>query len=68
MNIMETIEKIIGKYCVIDYAKPRKPYRIYTDNPSEAVWEANRRPTREIVNICGERKFHKDENGKYRVE
>ena len=50
------------------YGKPRKPYRIYTDNPSEAVWEANRRPTREIVNICGERKFHKDENGKYRVE
>lgn len=61
------MDKIIGKYKVIDYTKPSQPNFILTDNPREAVWEANRRPTREIVNICGEREFYIGDDGKYHM-
>lgn len=60
-------EKIIGKYKVTDYTKPNQTNTILTDNPLEAMWEANRRPNRVIENICGEREFYKDENGKYKL-
>lgn len=60
-------DPIIGKYKVIDYIKPNMPNSMLTDNPLEAMWEANKRPTRVIENICGEREFYKDENGKYRL-
>lgn len=59
------IERIIGKYKVVDYTRPNMPYSILTDNPREAVWEANKLPNREIVNICGERSFYKDDAGKW---
>ena len=36
-----------------------------TDNPREAVWEANKSPLREIENICGERDFYKDDTGRW---
>lgn len=58
-------EEVIGKYKVVDYTKPNQPNTLITDNPREAVWEANRRPNREIVNVCGERNFYKDSNGKW---
>ena len=61
------VEEIIGKYKVVDYSKPNKPSSMLTDNPREAVWEANKFPHREIENICGEREFYKDENGKYKL-
>ena len=60
-------EQIIGKYKVVEYSKPNKPNSMLTDNPLEAVWEANKFPHREIENICGEREFYKDENGKYKL-
>jgi hypothetical protein len=60
-------EQIIGKYKVVDYSKPKQPNSIFTDNPIEAMWEANKRPTRVIENICGEREFYKDESGKYKL-
>lgn len=60
-------ERIIGKYKVVDYAKPNMPNSMLTDNPLEAMWEANKFPTRVIENICGEREFYKDENGKYKL-
>jgi hypothetical protein len=61
-------EEIIGKYKVIDFTKPNMPSSMLTDNPREAVWEANKFPDRrKIENICGEREFYKDENGKYRI-
>lgn len=50
--------KIIGKYKITD---PRGAiYTIRTDNPIEAVWEANKGSNRTIHNICGEREFYKD--------
>lgn len=58
-------EEVIGKYKVVDYTKPNQPNTLITDNPREAVWEANRRPNREIVNVCGERNFYKDSDGKW---
>lgn len=60
-------EEIIGKYKVVDYSKPNMPNSMLTDNPLEAMWEANRFPNREIENICGEREFYKDETGRYRL-
>lgn len=59
-------EFIIGKYKVIDRNKPNKPYSILTDNPLEAVYEANKFPNRSIENICGEREFY-IEDGKYKL-
>lgn len=61
-------EKIIGKYKVVDYSKPNQPSSMLTDNPREAVWEANRRPNRVIVNICGEKEFYQDEAGWHTVK
>lgn len=61
-------EEIIGKYKVIDFTKPNMPSSMLTDNPLEAVWEANKFPgRRKIENICGEREFYKDETGKYKL-
>lgn len=60
-------EEIIGKYLVIDYTRPNMPSKMYTDNAIEAAWVANRRPNSVITNICGERQFYKDENGKYKL-
>jgi hypothetical protein len=60
-------EHIIGKYKVVDYSKPNMPNSMLTDNPLEAMWEANRFHNREIENICGEREFYKDETGRYRL-
>ena len=67
MKRASTFEPIIGKYKVIDYTKPNMPNSMLTDNPLEAMWEANRRPNRVIENICGEREFYKDETGRYRL-
>lgn len=52
-----TKEEIIGKYAIID---PRYKSPILTDNPLEAVWEANRIPGRDIQNICGDKQFIKE--------
>lgn len=60
-------DRIIGKYVVEDHNKPKMVSKLVTDNPLEAVWEANRRPNRVIVNVCGEKQFYKDENGKYKI-
>lgn len=60
-------EDIIGKYKVVDYRNPKKPSIMLTDNPIEAMWEANKQPTRVIENVCGERQFYKDETGRYRL-
>lgn len=60
-------EHIIGKYKVVDYSKPNMPNSMLTDNPLEAMWEANKFPNRVIENICGEREFYKDENDKYKL-
>ena len=61
-------ERIIGKYKVVDFSKPNMNNTMLTDNPSEAIWEANKFPkTRRIENICGEREFYRDETGKYRI-
>lgn len=60
-------EKIIGKYEIVDIRKPNQRYGILTDNPLEAIWEANKCPEFRIINnICGEKEFYK-KNGKYRV-
>lgn len=67
MKRASRFEHIIGKYKVVDYSKPNMPNSMLTDNPLEAMWEANRFPNREIENICGEREFYKDENGKYKL-
>ena len=48
---MEQNEKIIGKYLV--YLPGDKRHGMLTDNPREAVWEANKTPGKEIKNICG---------------
>lgn len=63
-------ERIIGKYAVITTktsGRGAQESTILTDNPIEAIWEANRLPNRVIQNICGEREFYKDENGKYKL-
>lgn len=60
-------EKIIGKYIVEDYTKPKQVNRMATDNAIEAMWEANKFPKRRIINVCGEREFYQDETGKYRL-
>jgi len=57
-------EEIIGKYLVTDTKDGR--YKMFTDNPREAVWESNRYPNRIPVNLCGDREFYKDENGIWR--
>lgn len=67
MKRASNFEHIIGKYKVVDYSKPNMPNSMLTDNPLEAMWEANRFPNREIENICGEREFYKDETGRYRL-
>lgn len=56
---MSYVERIIGKYVVVDNCN-RYYSKIYTDNPLEAVYEANKKSTREIINICGEREFYHD--------
>lgn len=62
------LEHIIGKYKVTDYTHKKRPYKMITDNPLEAMWEANKNPSvRVIENICGEREFYKDETGRYRL-
>lgn len=68
MSNYEDIEKykIKGKYQVVELNKLGG--KIITDNPLEAVWEANKFPgLREIRNICGEVEFYK-ENGKYKIK
>ena len=58
--------KIVGKYQVIEIGKTKG--KIITDNPLEAVWEANKFPgQREIRNICGEVEFYK-EGDKYKIK
>ena len=60
-------EQILGKYKVIDYTRPNMPSTIVTDNAREAVWEANRKPDkRRIENVCGEKEFYRDEEGKWK--
>lgn len=54
-----TKENMIGKYCVIDYSH-KIPSKLLTDNPREAMWEANKSNTRGIINICGDREFYHD--------
>lgn len=66
--MLRGFENIIGKYKVIDYNRPNKPSTMLTDNPREAVWEANRRPNRVIENICGEKEFYQDETGWHTVK
>lgn len=58
-------DEIIGKYKIIDYTRPKQPSTMLTDNPREAVWEANKSPNRVIENICGERDFYKDDTGRW---
>ena len=53
-----TTSRIIGKYKVTDDRPSYDSFDLITDNPIEAVWEANKFPNnRTIVNICGERQF-----------
>lgn len=59
-------EIIVGKYRVFDTKYKRNV--MLTDNPREAVWESNRLPHRKPVNICGDRRFYKDEEGQWRQE
>ena len=59
-------ERIIGKYKVICNGDTNQPHTIVTDNPLEAVWEANKSPERKIINVCGEREIYL-ENGEYKV-
>ncbi len=68
MSNYEDIEKykIVGKYQVVELNKLGG--KIITDNPLEAVWEANKFPgQREIRNICGEVEFYK-EGDKYKIK
>lgn len=62
-------DRVIGKYiveCGEHYGKGGVRMRIKTDNPLEAVWEANKFPDRSIINVCGEREIYQ-ENGKWKV-
>lgn len=59
-------ERIIGKYKIIDPSTLERDMTMLTDNPREAIWEANKNPYRTIVNICGEREIRK-EDGKWRI-
>jgi len=55
--------KIKGKYEVhIPSDGGRKSETIITDNPREAVWEANKSANRTIENVCGEKEFYFDDN------
>ena len=58
---------MIGKYLVYTPGNRYKKDQILTDNPREAVWEANRIPGRMIKNICGEKQFYQDE-GRWRTK
>lgn len=59
--------ELIGKYEVVDVRYPKHISKIITDNPLEAVWEANKFPkTRTINNICGEAEIYQ-EDGKWKV-
>lgn len=62
---MRNIYKIKGKYRVnLPTTNGYKAETIITDNPREAVWEANKLPGRTVENICGEREFY-IEDGKW---
>ena len=60
------VETVIGKYKVINYNNRINPSLLVTDNPIEAVWNANKSPNREIINICGEREFIR-EKGRWKL-
>lgn len=51
--------KIIGKYEVVSF-QHEHPHTMLTDNPREAIWEANKYPMNVIMNICGDKEFYKD--------
>ena len=59
---------IIGKYIVEceHCGKGGARMKIKTDNPLEAVWEANKFPDRNVINVCGEREIYQ-EDGKWKV-
>ena len=61
----EEKKRIKGKYRVYD-GRGSVEHPILTDNPREALWEANKFPWMEIKNICGERQFYK-ENGRWKM-
>lgn len=57
--------RIKGKYKVhIPSDDDRRGETIITDNPREAVWEANKSTDRTIENVCGEKEFY-IEDGKW---
>lgn len=59
---------IIGKYKVSFHKSHSINDGMFTDNPLEAMWEANKDPQNRVIeNICGERQFYKDETGRYRL-
>lgn len=53
-------ERIVGKYIVHNCTEYNGV--IITDNPLEAVWEANKSPNRYIENVCGEREIYKEKD------
>ena len=55
---MSVVEPVIGKYLVTD--SERENYSLLTDNHIEAIYEANKRKTRTIKNLQGERDFYYD--------
>ena len=59
-------EYIIGKYKVICKTKANQTHTIVTDNPLEAVQEANRFPDSTIINVCGEKEIY-EEKGIWKV-
>lgn len=58
--------QIIGKYVVTDQVVGNRYIHLVTDNPREAIWEANKFPDRRTVeNLRGDREFYK-ESGRWK--
>lgn len=53
---------IVGKYEVIQ-RQHVEVATLHTDNPREAIWEANKCPLNIPINICGDVDFYKTSEG-----
>lgn len=63
MHLDEIIE---GKYLVRRHMRVHSR-TVLTDNPREAIWEANKDPDNcTITNLCGDKEFYREDKGAWR--